>query len=736
MATEVNNLPSPLYIPLQGLETYFVNKLDGTPLSGGFLKFFRDTALSTTKDVYIQAQQPDNSYIFVNVGPIIPLTAVGTTQNPNDGTDAQIYLFPWSGTDTAPGAVDLYFIQVLSSDNILQFTRQAQPPNVSDINTFSSSFQSSDNQISNPQFVELLNTNSATSIYTVTTALQVTPIAPDWSIVTTGNGTVTVTQENIVDVSVPTSPPFAVNLTASTGISLLILRQTITNSPRLFNQGFVSSSLIAKSLSNAVVPIKMDYVASNGYTVNLIQGNTTSDDNYTVLQNELATFIDSTNTAGGTLGYVNIDITIGSPASHPVGISSVQVLSTSDENAQLDFTQESVPRQIDHLYHYWEEAIFYKPIPSYLVGWDFPVNPAQFGLSGTVSIAGGLGQYICDQTILWQSATNGVSYSLASGTNAYSALVLTAAADTQLALIQYLGYDDFLKFSFTNLSAGLLANTNQSSLPVTISLWYTTVTPLPNVAPTFNLTLLSGSSALDANGHPIGVVSGWVEIKNTNGTGLLNTPNLTFQGVSGWLRGQIPYNATFFAIVIGTGVITSGNYLSVVSASLVPGDIPTIPAAQTADEVLRECQYYYEKSWDPSIVPGTSPATTTNGQQYSLAELSFANPGLSSATINSYQLKFREPKRTDNAVIGFYSPDGTKDNLQFAINRNNTYPASSTGTNPKNVPITDWVAYGQNIYGCFYRVKTSTFINITIGAIADEAYILYHYIADDRLGIV
>jgi len=62
-----------------------------------------------------------------------------------------------------------------------------------------------------------------------------------------------------------------------------------------------------------------------------------------------------------------------------------------------------VPRQIDHLFHYYKPLLAYKPIPSALIGWDFPTNPAQFGVTGsTGAIGANKSAYAWDQTILFQ----------------------------------------------------------------------------------------------------------------------------------------------------------------------------------------------------------------------------------------------------------------------------------------------------------------------------------------------
>jgi len=80
-------LPDKRYVAWQGVETYFVNKDDGSPLSAGYVEFYSDVSRSTPKDVYQQVQLPDNTYDFVNIGSTITLSSVGTFMSPNDGTD-------------------------------------------------------------------------------------------------------------------------------------------------------------------------------------------------------------------------------------------------------------------------------------------------------------------------------------------------------------------------------------------------------------------------------------------------------------------------------------------------------------------------------------------------------------------------------------------------------------------------------------------------------------------------
>jgi hypothetical protein len=62
-------------------------------------------------------------------------------------------------------------------------------------------------------------------------------------------------------------------------------------------------------------------------------------------------------------------------------------------------------------------------------------------------------------------------------------------------------------------------------------------------------------------------------------------------------------DATFFAIVIGFPGMLLNETVIIDYISLNAGNIATRPAPQTSDEVLRECERYYWKSFETSTVP-------------------------------------------------------------------------------------------------------------------------------------
>ena len=228
----------------------------------------------------------------------------------------------------------------------------------------------------------------------------------------------------------------------------------------------------------------------------------------------------------------------------------------------------------------------FKPIPSYLIGWDFPLNPAQFGSTIAASASGAnTSNYFWDQTLIFQTANSGISAARGSD----GSLVLTAAATTQMALVQYLEAPMAKEILTSYLSCNVRAFTNNATAVAgTISLWYTTDAQLPNAAAGTNKSLVL---TLDANGKPATFNGSWTEVTRSNlGNALFSlfANNTTYSdfGFANWLAAAGSTTATYFAIVVGTGSITSGSTLTVQSISCVPGQIATRPAPKSITEVL------------------------------------------------------------------------------------------------------------------------------------------------------
>jgi hypothetical protein len=124
---------NPMYIVSPPLQEYFVDKDTGAPLSNGYVLFSIDNARSTPKPVYQLTGSPPN-YNYIEYGFLDPISGLWRVDLNIVGTfDNVVYYYPYD----AEGNVQLYFVEVFSTDapiigppSVLQFTRQAWPPDV------------------------------------------------------------------------------------------------------------------------------------------------------------------------------------------------------------------------------------------------------------------------------------------------------------------------------------------------------------------------------------------------------------------------------------------------------------------------------------------------------------------------------------------------------------------------------------------------------------------------------
>jgi hypothetical protein len=162
------------------------------------------------------------------------------------------------------------------------------------------------------------------------------------------------------------------------------------------------------------------------------------------------------------------------------------------------------------------------------------------------------------------------------------------------------------------------------------------------------------------------------------------------------------------------------------SISLVPGDIPTRPAPKTTDEVLRECQYYFEVTAEYAEEMLINPSPYLTGAQ-TLA--------LVSRIFNvDYQKKRAVP------VLAIQSPISGSPNLVNGVLFNNgatvknqdiaigNATAGWTNWTPTVLTVNSAVFEPQNVNGLISMGVAS--------ALWPEAYITYIAIADARLGVV
>lgn len=117
------------FILVENLQDLYRDKDTGLPLRNGRIDFYEDKSRNTPKQVYTISGSPPN-YTYVSLGTTIDLNSAGYVGDPSIN---QYYYFPFDADpDTSLGTVDLYYIEIYSSDNVLQGTREAWPNIISE----------------------------------------------------------------------------------------------------------------------------------------------------------------------------------------------------------------------------------------------------------------------------------------------------------------------------------------------------------------------------------------------------------------------------------------------------------------------------------------------------------------------------------------------------------------------------------------------------------------------------
>lgn len=720
---------NPKYVTSIALQQYLSNKDTGKPLSGGYIEFWQDTSHTTPKTVY-QLTGNAGNYTYTPLGNPVYLNGAGV---PCDaaGREITIYYYPYD----ADNNIQLYYISIYSSDNILQYNLSAWP-NVTAEDNPADQNNTVSNQISNGQFsqVNFIASQGLTISFDSAISSKSFQIAPDWDLIvtSTGAGAVTIGQVSIAgSLNIKTNPPYKMTFSPSgSTVTSLILRQTLSNNPDIWSSttednGYISGIMLVQSLDGQAHTIEMQYVQSGGTSSpqTIVSGSTLTS-GYQLLNNT-ALLNAGTNTDDSNNGAIYIDIVL--PTNGYVGLTSVQVCGLNDENSIVNYEQETVNRQIDHLFHYYKTGLDYKPIKSYLTGWDFPLNPAQFNGDSVAAVAG-FSQYLWDQTIGYQSVASSLSASRQASGAGRGGLKLTVASTCQVAIVQYLTVPQILSMLNNELSSNIICSSNQSSMKGTISLWYTLDTTLPNI----NTDSESLVSTLNANGKPTAFNGTWVEIpRNSLGdaTFQLSLPatldNLQSFGFNGWqldLTSVDLQNIKYFAIVVGFSSLTAANNILIKSCSLVPGSVPTIPAPQTENDVLNDCQYYYEKTYDKSVVPGTITSSNIVSYRMTTAYVD----GAANVYASFFTIIYKTEKISDPIVKVYNYVDGRVDDVVFYL-----------GGHLADVTFSSYFAiYSGGLKSKnYYRTNSSHVITLAGTTFSADGALLAHYTLDSRLGV-
>jgi hypothetical protein len=661
-------LPNPLYVACFPLQEYFVNKDTGFPLANGYVEFFSDPAFTVPKDVYQQSYvaAPTETYTYTSLGSVLQLSLVGTFQDAN-GADIIPFLFPYTGTPQAPGTVQLYWIRVWSGNpsvqgSVLQFTRAAWPPNLVQSSSPTDVFESSQNLFTNPEF-SIVNfvPDSGQTFFTITAAgVGSMEIAPGWMLSWSGTGTIKLTQELIVDASlIQTNPSYALKIDVAAGVTNVKLTQRLYQSPRVFDERYLSVAAFVKSNSGTADTIKINYVSSNAVSYEVLNGVTSTNQQFKLLAGfgGAPVFITQTgNTDSPLTGYV--DFTLEVPLARITTFTSFFGVTVQNASSLVTNVQQTNAQQTNATFWYYKDQLAYKPIPSYTLGWDFAMNPFQAqGVAGFLynPTSPGKSVYVADQTLLFQSTVNTTTVSQVDN-RAIKLAVATNASS--LALIQYLGPREAQELLNNPVCSQIRAKVSAGTLKGQIKLYYTVDATLPVMAAnpaTGGYTLVSAVD--NTTGAPTvgggGNHGTWIEVtRDTLGAANFTlTTTMSNNSFAGWNESAVAgiNNAKFFAIVVSFAQVPVSSNIEIEHISLQKGYIATAPAAMSFGETLTGLQQYYEKSYNWDVVPGTA---TTVGQ----ITQAHASNGTEFTTSVNYVSKRANPTVTIiNPTLGVFS---------------------------------------------------------------------------------
>lgn len=713
---------SPLYIPLFNIEEVILDKDTGLPLSGGIVRFYRDSQRVTPKPVYTITGTSPN-YTFTSVGTQLTLGIAGDFVDGN-GNPFVPYAYPYDEN----GDIDLYYVTVVNSGNVAQFVRQAVPYVVtSEINP--GDIVNDGNQISNPQFVEVLFPQSGSTTLSITGSNTVTPIAPDWDIISSGTGDIVIERLEPTASNVPTNPPYALRISADAAFgSAVTLRQRLYNTPSIFRGGFASATFTAAVLSGGNTAISLTYTPSVGTSTQIIPNTSIPTDGaYHTIQGNSEITVQNNDPA--STGYVDILISI--PTGRNIAITSIQVIGL-EFAADIIFDEQSSARQKDHLFHYYEDAVIRQPKSNLLTGWMFGLNPWQFRTTASSNVANNT--YTADQTIIVQQAyvdsatADNVAVARASHTANYAFEIKAVTATNKVAMIQYIDPATIRPYWGETLSLRIRASmtTTNSSVPrFKVRLMYKAGLP-----GTISQTVPVSAWANTDDAIPTVSGDSWTYINAISDPTYTLTSTMTDFNFDGFtLPASTNANMTLAVVfIMMNNLIETGtaDLIHIEKVSLVNNDFAIDASPETWDESLRKCQYYYEKSYQNSELPGTASAV---GQRCYSAP--WVQVGTAASLSRKYfSLTYDQVKRIA-PTIHFYSPGITTiDRVRMQLLR--------TGSADQNSDLASsgWTESGKSEMSVTLTPNTTgEVLVIDPSNREDEGRILFHYTADARMGI-
>lgn len=589
-----------------------------------------------------------------------------------------------------------------------------------------SSTNSSTNQVTNPEFS---NVNFTGTLITSTTSII--PIAPGWQIVTSGAGTLTIVQEAFAGVDqLPGNPAYGISI-ANNGFSSVTLQQTFNQNGALWTGEDVAVTLDARSDSGST-GIAVSLVYSDASNEAILTATTTG--NWAKYKGVSHPGV-SSNPNIPPAAYTNLNFRWNGNVI--VHITNIQLTSGPSISALVDipYEQTTIEQQTNGEFWYYNPQLQYKPIPYYTIGWDFKFNPCQErGVSGGPYTLGGINRtlYIADQTLLFQSVDNTLSFAVAD-IDGLSIIDHTTASS--FALIQYL--DSATALELLNQRDAVMVRGKMSTGAMTGQvhlLWTAAGTPFVPALPASCLLLvdpITGNPTLEGT---------WNEVARSNlGTAIfpLTTTSTSFN-FNGWDATQTAgiNTATAFAVVLTFPALPVASQMKMQFCTLCAGDIATPPGALNRAQTLDALQYYYETSYDYRMAVGTTSAVGALLLPQTVGE----DTGHTVMYAKSFGFEFKSIKRVDLSAISspasfyLYNPSSGSVNQVLATANS----SDSTGATGNPSFTSNWAStIGQK---GLWASPTTNAIQATYSVAGvtatSEAFIQFHYVCDARFGNV
>lgn len=576
------------------------------------------------------------------------------------------------------------------------------------------------------------------------TAAGTYSVAPGWNLVLTGAGTGTITQNPIAgNQNFVNDPNFSLGISLF-GFSTAALVQRFDKNGAIWmstllstapNQdGYISMSITAQAMTSTYSPITFFYTPSTGSPVQI--GSVSGSINTGSYQVYDASQLMPVSANSDTSDVAYVDVVINLLGTGNIQITNIQVVGqevptgTTPAPVAPPYQQQTNERNIDHLFHYYRNSIILQPKDTILTGWNFPLNPFQFVTTAVTTVVPQT-QYICDQTILHQEGGSQIATGIATNADRFGLKVqaVTSSTTNKFTLMQYIDTTTTYPYWSYKVSALVKLRFN-STVSSTVRfkmllMWRLDAPP----------TLSASEPITGWAGDNLALAAGWTAIKP------LNDPVYTASNSAAGADLNYAFNsfqlptassdtmylaAVFYTVDEMKSTAGNEDYFVIDKISLVNNDFAIDTQPQTFDDVLRQCQYYYEKSYDTGVLLGTS---TLVGALNKYQTAVFSNgSGAGNCFGAPWEFQFNTVKRA-LPVTSIYSTVGTINNVSVQTYRDGTPSALSD-----KVVASFWTLGGSSTKSVEYLPNAAGTLTTASSADNLSCSIRFHFSANALLG--